>query len=89
MNTKINFAGIEMKNPVTVASGTFGYGREFSNFFEPSISKVFKILQSSTYSSILLPQALTIIAVSKFLKKGKSFVAKYSTMEGNLVTFLI
>ena len=23
-----------MKNPVTVASGTFGYGREFSNFFD-------------------------------------------------------
>lgn len=34
MNTKINFAGIEMKNPVTVASGTFGYGREFSDFFD-------------------------------------------------------
>ena len=36
MNTKINFAGIEMKNPVTVASGTFGYGREFSEFFDLS-----------------------------------------------------
>ena len=36
MNTKINFAGIEMKNPVTVASGTFGYGREFSQFFDLS-----------------------------------------------------
>lgn len=34
MNTKINFAGIEMKNPVTVAAGTFGYGREYSNFFD-------------------------------------------------------
>ena len=34
MNTKINFAGIEMKKPVTVASGTFGYGREYSNFFD-------------------------------------------------------
>ena len=34
MNTKINFAGIEMKNPVTVASGTFGYGREFADFFD-------------------------------------------------------
>ena len=33
MNTKVNFAGIEMKNPVTVASGTFGYGREFADFF--------------------------------------------------------
>ena len=34
MNTKVNLAGIEMKNPVTVASGTFGYGREFNNFFD-------------------------------------------------------
>ena len=34
MNTKVNFAGIEMKNPVTVASGTFGYGREYTGFFD-------------------------------------------------------
>lgn len=34
MNTKINLAGIEMKNPVTVASGTFGYGREFNEFID-------------------------------------------------------
>ena len=34
MNTKVNFAGIEMKNPVTVASGTFGYGREYADFFD-------------------------------------------------------
>ena len=34
MNTKVNFAGIEMKNPVRVASGTFGYGREYSGFFD-------------------------------------------------------
>ena len=34
MNTKINFAGIEMKNPVTAASGTFGYGREYADFFD-------------------------------------------------------
>ena len=34
MNTKINFAGIEMKNPVTVSSGTFGYGREYSQYID-------------------------------------------------------
>ena len=34
MNTKINFAGIEMKNPVTVASGTFGYGHEFNELID-------------------------------------------------------
>ncbi len=36
MNTEVNFAGIKMKNPVTVASGTFGYGREYSQFFDLS-----------------------------------------------------
>ena len=34
MNTKVNFAGIEMKNPVTVASGTFGYGREYNEYID-------------------------------------------------------
>ena len=34
MNTEVNLAGIKMKNPVTVASGTFGYGREFSEFID-------------------------------------------------------
>ena len=46
MNTKINFAGIEMKNPVTVASGTFGYGREYSEFFD--LSKLGAIITKGT-----------------------------------------
>ena len=46
MNTKINFAGIEMKNPVTVASGTFGYGREYSEFYD--LSKIGAIITKGT-----------------------------------------
>ncbi len=46
MNTQINFAGIKMKNPVTVASGTFGYGREFSQFFD--LSKLGGIITKGT-----------------------------------------
>ncbi len=46
MNTKINLAGIEMKNPVTVASGTFGYGREYSQFFD--LSKLGAIITKGT-----------------------------------------
>ncbi len=46
MNTKIDFAGIKMKNPVTVASGTFGYGREYSNFFD--LSKLGGIITKGT-----------------------------------------
>ena len=34
MNTQVNLAGIKMKNPITVASGTFGYGREFSEYID-------------------------------------------------------
>lgn len=34
MNTEVNFCGIKMKNPVTVASGTFGYGREYSEYID-------------------------------------------------------
>lgn len=30
MNTKVNLAGIELKNPVMTASGTFGSGEEYS-----------------------------------------------------------
>ena len=33
---KVNIAGKEFKNPVTVASGTFGSGREYSEFIELS-----------------------------------------------------
>ena len=34
MNTEVNLCGIKMKNPVTVASGTFGYGREYAQFID-------------------------------------------------------
>ena len=34
MNTKINIAGVGWKNPVTVASGTFGSGEEFSEYVD-------------------------------------------------------
>ena len=34
MNMSVNIAGVEWKNPVTVASGTFGSGTEFSDFVD-------------------------------------------------------
>lgn len=46
MNLNVDFAGIKMKNPVTVASGTFGYGREYSNFFD--LSKLGGIITKGT-----------------------------------------
>ncbi len=34
MNTKVNIAGVEFKNPVTVASGTFGSGAEYGELVD-------------------------------------------------------
>ncbi len=32
INTKINFCGVEFKNPIVTASGTFGFGMEYNQF---------------------------------------------------------
>ena len=34
MNTKVNICGVQLKNPVMTASGTFSSGREFSEFVD-------------------------------------------------------
>lgn len=36
MNTSVNFAGVNLKNPVLTASGTFGSGMEYSEFVDLS-----------------------------------------------------
>ncbi len=33
---KVNIAGVEWKNPVTTGSGTFGFGREYAEYFDLS-----------------------------------------------------
>jgi len=35
-NLKVNIAGVEWKNPVTTASGTFGFGKEYAEYFDIS-----------------------------------------------------
>ena len=34
LDLHVNIAGMELKNPVIAASGTFGFGREFSKYFD-------------------------------------------------------
>ena len=34
---KVNINGVEFKNPVIAASGTFGFGAEYSNFYDVGI----------------------------------------------------
>jgi len=46
VNTNINLAGIKMKNPIVLASGTCGYGRELDTFFE--LNKVGGLITKGT-----------------------------------------
>lgn len=34
VNLEVNIAGLKLKNPVTTASGTFGFGEEFADFMD-------------------------------------------------------
>ena len=36
VDMRVNLAGVELKNPIVVASGTFGFGREFDQFYDIS-----------------------------------------------------
>ena len=36
-NLKVNIAGVEFKNPIITASGTFGFGREYSQYYDLSV----------------------------------------------------
>ena len=45
-NLNINIAGLSLKSPVMTASGTFGYGLEYNDFFD--ISRLGGILVKGT-----------------------------------------
>ncbi len=34
VDLSVNFCGMQMDNPVVPASGTFGYGKEFKDFYD-------------------------------------------------------
>ena len=34
MKMGVNLCGVELKNPVIAASGTFGFGREYDEFYD-------------------------------------------------------
>ncbi|MEI6519731.1 MAG: dihydroorotate dehydrogenase [bacterium] len=36
INLGVNIAGVKLKNPVITASGTYGFGKEYSNFYDIS-----------------------------------------------------
>ena len=41
VNTKVTLSGWQLDNPIIPASGTFGYGVEFKDFYDINILGVF------------------------------------------------
>ncbi|MDK2791847.1 MAG: dihydroorotate dehydrogenase catalytic subunit [Deferribacteres bacterium] len=89
----INLCGIEFKNPIITASGTFGYGIEYSRFIdinklggisvkgislkETSGNKMPRIME--TNAGMLNAIGLQNVGVEKFIKEKLPILKKYDT----------
>ena len=93
MNTKINLAGVELKNPVMVASGTFGSGIEYSEFVD--LSKLGAVVTkgvanvpwpgnptpriAETHAGMLNAVGLQNPGIDVFAKRDIPFLKNYDT----------
>lgn len=89
----MEIAGIKIKNPVMVASGTFGWGKEYSEYMD--LNKLGAIITKSitlnpregnpppriveTPSGMLNSIGLQNEGIEHFLKEGLPFLAKFDT----------
>lgn len=92
-NLEVNIAGINFKNPVIAASGTFGFGREYSDYFDLSriggiSAKGLTLLPrkgnpppriAETSSGILNSVGLQNPGVQAFIERELPFLRKYDT----------
>ena len=93
MNTKVNLAGVELKNPVMVASGTFGSGAEYSEFVD--LNRLGAVVTkgvasvpwpgnpapriAETASGMLNAIGLQNPGIDLFLKRDLPFLEKFDT----------
>ena len=93
MNTKVKIAGVELKNPVMTASGTFGSGMEFSEFTD--LNKLGAVVTkgvanvpwegnptpriAETYGGMLNAIGLQNPGIDLFVKRDLPFLEKYDT----------
>lgn len=93
MNTKVTIAGVEWKNPVTTASGTFGSGLEYSTFVD--LNKIGAVTTkgvsnvawegnktpriAETYGGMLNAVGLQNPGVDVFIKRDLPFLRQYDT----------
>ena len=93
MNTKVNIAGVEFKNPVMTASGTFGSGMEYSQFVD--LNRLGAVVTkgvsnvpwpgnptprvAETYGGMLNAIGLQNPGVDVMIERDLPFLAKYDT----------
>lgn len=93
MNLSVNFAGVEMKNPVTTASGTFGSGAEYKDFVD--LNKLGAVTTKGvssvpwqgnqtpriceTYGGMLNAIGLQNPGIDLFIERDISFLKQYDT----------
>ena len=53
INMSVNIAGVELKNPVTVASGTFGSGMEYGEYVD--LNRLGAVTTTVSYTHLTLP----------------------------------
>ena len=93
MKTSVNLAGIELKNPVMTASGTFGSGMEYSEFVDLNClgAVVTKGVANvpwpgnptprvaEVYGGMLNAIGLQNLGIDVFLERDLPFLAQYDT----------
>lgn len=93
MNTKVMIAGVELKNPVMTASGTFGFGMEYSEFVD--LNRLGAVVTkgvanvpwagnptprvAETYGGMLNAIGLQNPGIDVFLDRDVPFLQKYDT----------
>lgn len=93
MNTSVNLAGVELKNPVMTASGTFGSGMEYGEFVD--LSKLGAVVTkgvanvpwpgnptpriAETYGGMINAIGLQNPGIDVFCKRDIPFLKQYDT----------
>ena len=80
MNMKVNIAGVEWNNPVTVASGTFGSGAEFAEFVDLNrLGAVTTKGVAETYGGMMNAVGLQNPGIELFCERDIPFLKQYDT----------
>ena len=93
MNTKVNLAGVTFNNPVMTASGTFGSGKEFSEFVD--LNRLGAVVTkgvasepwtgnptpriAETYGGMLNAVGLQNPGIDMFVERDIPYLAKFDT----------